>query len=307
MNKSIQIGVFALGIFIFQATNVHATDYNYLPPDVLIKQQEAQSALEYRLQKLEASVSSDSSASIASLKSRISQLESERTTEKNYISGVYAQSGIANQLEAKLAEIDAKYDSHISSLKSQLSKLESSSSSQSNNESEIQSLKLQIAQLKDKIATQELQVSEQALEKYQTKYEYSDAEVYEVFTYIDALALQDSSKLFQRIKVNNPEVASRVVAFYNQKYPHGKPGTAINDEYLASLPKTTAPTPTKTQAGVAPTVVPKEVATTAKDSVPAEWQIPPTPEPVITPPVEPKPTFIQKVMSFFSRWFFGGK
>ncbi len=294
--KKFKIGLLVFAVLV-TAKTVSATTYNYLPPDVLIKQQEQQSALEYRLQKLEAGAANDPSAMISSLSSRISQLESQRTTEKNYISGVYGRNGLGDQLAGKLAEIDAKYSSQISDLQSQKSKLESSISTQQNNEKEISDLKLQIAQLKEKIADQELQVNQQAIQKYQTKETYSDADVLEVFTYIDALAVQDSSNLFQRIKKNNAEVAERLTALYNNKYPNGKPGTAKYDDYLKSIQKT-----------IKPEVIKKEIkSTTQKTETKPIVETITTPvvqQPVVTPtPVQEKPSLGKRIKNFFTRWF----
>ena len=293
-----------VALFILQTKTTYATDYNYLPPDVLIKQQEQQSALEYRLQKLEAGISGDSSAMISSLSSRISQLESEKTIEKNYISGTYAQYGIANQLESKLAQIDAKYNSQISDLQSQKSKLEASTSSQQSNELEISNLKLQIAQLKAKIVDQELQVNLEAIKKYQTKYEYTDADVLEVFTYIDALALQDSSNLFQRIKKNNFEVADRITVLYNQKYPHGKIGTSTYNDYLKSIQKTVKPEVIKKETKMVQKIEPK-LTTEIKKELPKEQIVvtPPVQQPAIIQPIKEKQTFGQKIKNFFGRLF----
>lgn len=293
-----------VALFILQTKTTYATDYNYLPPDVLIKQQEQQSALEYRLQKLEAGISGDSSAMISSLSSHISQLESQRTTDKNYISGVYGHNGLGDQLASKLAEIDAKYNSQISDLQSQKSKLETSVSNQQSSETEISNLKLQIAQLKAKIVDQELQVNLEAIKRYQTKYEYTDADVSEVFTYIDALALQDSSNLFQRIKKNNPEVADRITVLYNQKYPHGKIGTVTYNDYLKSIQKIVKPEVIKKETKVTQKIEPKQIVETKKESPKEQIVVtPPVQQPVVTQPIKEKQTLGQKIKNFFGRLF----
>ena len=61
MKNKLRTCVFVLGIFVFQASIAHATDYNYLPADVGIKQKEALSALEYRLKSLESQLSNNPS------------------------------------------------------------------------------------------------------------------------------------------------------------------------------------------------------------------------------------------------------
>ena len=64
--KIIKICFFVfVAIFILQTKTTFATDYNYLPPDVLIKQNEEKSALEYRLRNLEAGLSGSSSSYIS--------------------------------------------------------------------------------------------------------------------------------------------------------------------------------------------------------------------------------------------------
>lgn len=290
-----------VALFILQTKTTFATDYNYLPPDVLIKQNEEKSALEYRLRNLEAGLSGSSSSYISSLTSRISQLESEWTTEKNYISGTYAQYGIGNQLAGKLAEIDAKYSTQINDLKSEKEKLETSVSNQQSKEKEISDLKLEIAKLKAEMVNQELQVNLQAIEKYQTKEVYSDIDVLEVFKYLDALAVQDSSDLYQIVKENNLDVAQRVAILYDKKYPNGKPGTAKYDDYLASIKSITKPTSVQETAKTEPTPI-KEI----NDEVIQEQIVSTSPvvrEPVITPSVQEKPTLGRKIINFFKRLF----
>lgn len=299
--KIIKICFFVfVALFILQAKTTYATDYNYLPPDVLIKQNEEKSALEYRLRNLEAGLSGSSSSYISSLTSRISQLESEWTTEKNYISGTYAQYGIANQLESKLAEIDAKYNAQINDLKLEKSKLETSVSSQQSKEKEISDLKLEIAKLKAEMINQELQVNLQAIEKYQTKETYSDADVFEVFTYLDALAVQDSSDLYQIVKANNLDVAQRVAVLYDKKYPNGKPGTAKYDDYLALIKPIAKPTVIQKTTTLEPTQIQETKNEVIQEQV---VKAPQVQEPVIIPPVQEKQSFGRKLLNFFKRLF----
>jgi hypothetical protein len=63
MKQIIRIGIFLFTILVCTSP-VHATDYNYLPPDVGIKQNEALSALEYRLQTLEALIANNPEVSM---------------------------------------------------------------------------------------------------------------------------------------------------------------------------------------------------------------------------------------------------
>lgn len=311
--KNLIIGIFVFGAFVSQSNIVFATDYNYLPADVLIRQQEEKSALEYRLQNLEAGISGNSSSYISSLSSRISQLESERATEKNYISGTYGQYGIGNQLPAKLAEIDSKYDAQINALQSQKASYQSDLATQQLKEKEISDLKLQIAQLRAQIVDQELQANLKALEKYQnpTPVVYSDAYVYDFFLYLDSLSLDDASDFFQRVKINNPDVAGRVATLYNNKYPNGKPGTGKYEDYLATL-KTPEPIVLKevpliqekkvVQKAVeikAPVVaeVKKEIQDIVASSTAEEVVL------LEKPVVVEKESFVQKVRHFFGRLF----
>lgn len=307
MTKIIRASLFVLSIFILQTSSVFATSYNYLPNDVYIKQQEEKSALEYRLQKLENGISGNSSSQIATLSARISQLESERTTEKNYISGVYAQSGIANQLPAKLAEIDAKYNAQISTLQSQKSALENTVSSQQSSQTEIANLKLQIAQLKAQMVDDELQANLKALEKYQTQEKqssyYSEADLLKLYNYLDSLSVKDASELYSQIKAKNEDVASRLTELQNKKYPNGKTGTSKNIEYLKSIQKdVVVPTPKKIEKPV----IKQEIKKTEEKPViePQVEEMKPQPEPVqIQKPIEKKPTIKQKVSGFFKRMF----
>ena len=303
MKNLIKIGIFVFVILVTTNT-AFATDYNYLPPDVLIKQQEQQSALEYRLQKLESGLSGNSSSMISTLSSRISQLEQERDTEKNYISGIYGSYGIGNQLQSKLSQIDAKYDSQISALRSQKADLENKISSQQSQQLEIAELKLQIAKLKDQIAEQEYKVSQQALQKYQEKHIYSDSEVQEVFNYLDALNVQDASNLYQRIRKNNAEVADRLDALHIKKYPNGKTGTAKYNDYLATLKpvKTSVVNSTKTKPKISQKQEIKKAEQPVIDNIPtplADEQ-----KPVITTqPAPEKQTFGTRIKNFFKKLF----
>lgn len=319
--KKLNIGIFVFTVLTLTHT-VYGADYNYLPPDVLIKQQEQQSALEYRLQKLEAGSSGNSSSLIPTLSSRISQLESERNTEKNYISGVYARNGIGNQLAGKLSEIDAKYNTQISDLQAQKASLESSISNQQSRDQEISDLKLQISKLKAEMVDQELKRNLESLEKYQVKNTpktetyYSDEEVLKLFNYIDSLSVAEAGKLVDKIKEENKDVVARLIVLQNAKYPNGKVGTGKHDDYLKSLgvnkiTETKAVTvPVKTEiikkaSAVTPTKVENKVV---KAEVTSEPKIATTTavktERIITaPPVEAKQTFSKKVQGFFKRWF----
>lgn len=315
MKNQIRVGLFvAVSLFIFQVSTTYATDYNYLPNDVFLKQQEEKSALEYRLQRLENGISGNSSSQISSLSARISQLESERTTEKNYVSGVYAHNGIANQLPAKLAEIDAKYSSQISSLQSQKSALENTVSNQQSSQTEISNLKLEIAQLKAKMIDDELQANLKALEKYQTQEKqssyYSEEDLLKLYNYLDSLSVKDASELYQQVKDKNEDVASRLNELQNKKYPNGKTGTGKNDDYLKSQETVISEVRNKI---VTPKAVKQEAkktqvkATSTEEKViPQVKQEQPKAQPISVEaqkPIEKKTTIREKVSGFFKKVF----
>lgn len=315
MTKITRVSLFVLSIFILQTTSVFATGYNYLPNDVYIKQQEEKSALEYRLKQLENSFSGNSSAQISSLSARISQLESERTTEKNYISGVYAQNGIANQLPAKLAQIDAKYSNQISELQSQKSALENTTSNQQSSQVEIANLKLEVAKLKAQMVDDELQANLKALEKYQIQEKqssyYSEADLQNLYKYLDSLSAKDAYYLFQQVQDKNEDIALRLTELQNKKYPNGKTGTSKNIEYLKSIQKDTpVVAPKKIDKPALKQEIKKtEIKTEEKPIIePQIEKVKPQPEPVqIQKPIEKKTTIGQKVSGFFKRMFSWGK
>lgn len=270
--KNLIKGIFVFGIFVFQSSIVSATGYNYLPADVLLKQQEEKSALEYRLQNLEAGISGNSLSYVLSLSSRISQLEAERTAEKNYISGTYGRYGIGNQLPAKLAEIDSKYDAQISVLQAQKASYQSTSLSQQSTEKEISDLKLQIAQLRLQIVDQELQANLDALKKYETVAEpqpvyYSEEDLQKLYVYLDSLSPQDASDFYQKVRAKNADVASRLDVLQNQKYPNGKAGTAKYEEYLKSIRKTVEPEVVKPEVVKNEKITAKNIKLVTKEGV----------------------------------------
>lgn len=146
MKQITRIGFFLFTLSVY-APFAYATDYNYLPADVGIKQNEALSALEYRLQTLEAQIVNSSQVSIDTINARIKALEAERDTEKRYVTGLYGSYGIGNQLDAKLAEIDAKYDAQINELEDEKDGYESDASALTKAEKEAEQLRQQIIEL----------------------------------------------------------------------------------------------------------------------------------------------------------------
>lgn len=287
MKNLIRIGVFAFGIFVFQASIAHATDYNYLPADVGIKQKEALSALEYRLRSLESQVSSNPSVSISTINARISELQSERDTEINYIRGLYAQNGISNQADAKVAEITAKYASQISELESQKSSYQLQSGSNAK-EAEIAELKLKIKQLEYDMQTAEYEKA--------TQIPKSSATIYDLYNWLETLPAEEWSAQLNLLRSMNPENYKKIEDIYRIKHP----------EFFSQASENVAP------KIVPSTAVQKKTEMIKKVEPKAEIKVEATSTPIEkTPVVEevkiPQPTketFVQKVFKFFKRLVF---
>lgn len=299
---------FSISILFFLClfSVAHATDYNYLPPDVGIKQNEALSALEYRLQTLEAQIANSPEVSINNIDSRIYVLETERDTEKRYVTGLYGSYGIGNQLDAKLAEIDAKYASQIGRLEDEKDEYKSVASALAKAEKEAEQLRKQIIELQKQNLSQieEYQkLLDEQIGAYNTPEVFTDADIYDGFVYMDSLPLEEASMFFARVKASRPDVAERITALYDIKYPNGKTGTAKNDEYLESLLKETTIVPPVISQKPAvtpdiPSLEPEEVS----EVLATPTTIPVAPIPVIEEVETPEPTqenFVQKVVSFF--------
>ena len=309
-------------VLLFQIATVHATDYNYLPNDVFLKQQEEKSALEYRLKTLENQSQSNPQASILSIEQRISELERQRDSEKEYLKGTLAKNGAysSETWASYSSKIDAKYASQISSLNQQKSSYQSQSSSQQNSQ-EISDLKLEIAKLRAEMADQELKRNLEALEKYQVKETpktntyYSDNEILKVFNYLDALPLNEASVMYQVILKDNKNVAERVDILYKKKYPNGKTGTSINSDYKKSVQEVSV-LEVKKETPVIKTVKPTvkqevkktqlKATTTEEKPIPQIKQEQPKielPQTEVQKPVEKKVTVREKISGFFKKVF----
>ncbi len=299
MKQITRIGFFLFTLSVY-APFAYATDYNYLPADVGIKQNEALSALEYRLQTLEAQIANSPQVSIDTINARIKTLEAERDTEKRYVTGLYGNYGIGNQLEAKLAEIDAKYDAQISELEDEKDEYESEASALAKAEKEAEQLRQQIIELqKQNIAQSEDYLDLLDEQSNSDTTVYTDADIYEGFMYMDSLPLEEASVFFGRVKASRPDVAQRITALYDLKYPHGKVGTAQHDEYLESLTKATPIAPQTITSK--PVTSPEMVAPTVETPIEATATSP-IPEPVVEQVSAPKPiqgSFVDKVVGFF--------
>ncbi len=305
MKQITRIGFFLFTLSVY-APFAYATDYNYLPADVGIKQNEALSALEYRLQTLEAQIANSPEISIDTINARIQALEAERNTEKRYVTGLYGSYGIGNQLEAKLAEIDAKYEAQIAELENEKDEYQSEASALSKAEKEADQLRQQILALQK----QNLELLDEQMESYSTPEVFTDTDIYEGFIYMDSLPLPEASAFYGRVKASRPDVALRITALYDAKYPNGKVGTSQYDEYLESLPKTVpiAPQTVTSKPVVTPEVVaPEPIVQSTATPISAEEVIeamatPVVPKPIVEETHTPEPTqesFVDKVVGFF--------
>lgn len=298
MNK-IRTCVFVLGIFVFRATIAHATDYNYLPADVSIKQQEEKSALEYRLKSLEAQLQNNSASSIGNIDSRILELKNERDAKKNYLTGTY---GLSEQIKAELSEIDTKYSKQIANLESQRSSYQSQIDIKAK-EAEIAELKLKIQQLEyDKYT----KVYEQAIQPPQKQ-----ITIGEYFDWLESLPDDQEVAQFKLLQKMNPVNAYKIEQLYRAKYP----------DFFAkkSQKATTTPVIEEVKKVVVNTAVP-EAKPVAKIEQKPKVETPKVIEPiasttmVVDEPVAPirveevsKPTFTERVAGFFRSLIFWKK
>jgi hypothetical protein len=209
--------IFAL-IIIFPSI-ASATGYNYLPNDIYIKQQEEKAALEYRISTLETSLQNSPTLSVLNIESRISQLEQEKQTEINYITGLYGKNGISNQLPSAIAEIDAKYDSQIDNLEQQIEEYEDMMSEEDDLRKEIQDLKNQLSKVDQQVS----QGSQSSVDTSATRI----PSAIEMFDYIDALPNNEAEEIMGILGVENNKLYEEVLYLVQLKYPNGKPGSAM--------------------------------------------------------------------------------
>lgn len=291
------------------------TLYVELSPGYLLKQSQEKSALEYRLRSLEAQINGDPQMMILQIESRIDELKRQRDDEKEYIRGVYGNNGIGNQLEFKLPEIDAKYQSQINALEGQKSSYNSQIKAEEKRQNDIAEIKRQLKEI-DRKADQEikkvkddLEVKNQnALDAYipdgTTPYSGRIPTAQEAFDYLDSLSLHDASEAYQKLNSINPELATQTIELYNRKYPNGKAGTAMNDEYRENIKPIVQTSPnTKNIKELKPTL--KETSDTKKaffDDISIPILSTTTSEiKVELPPVAPQEKFVDKVFNFFKR------
>jgi hypothetical protein len=287
-----------LGIFVFQATVAHATDYNYLPADVSIKQQEEKSALEYRLKSLEAQLQNNSASLIGNIDNRILELKNERDAKKSYLTGTY---GLTEQIKVELSEIDSKYSKQIAELESQRSSYQSQIDVKAK-EAEIAELKLKIQQLEyDKYT----KIYEQAIQSPQ-----KNITIGEYFDWLESLPDDQEVAQFKLLQKMNPVNAYKIEQLYRAKYPDffakkaQKATTTSIDSNVIEQVKEQIPVK-KTETIVAPKVEQKPIVESPKIT-----EVTPTPvvqAPIIEEiktPEPPKETFVQKAFGFFKRLVF---
>ena len=129
---------------------------------------------------------------------------------------------------------------------------------------------------------------------------------------MDSLTLEEASAFYGRVKASRPDVALRITALYDAKYPNGKVGTAKYDEYLESLPKTVpiAPHTVTSKAVVKPEVIAPEpmVQDTATpiitEAVIEAMATTVVPEPIADTPEPTQESFVDKVVGFFKSLVF---
>lgn len=328
MKNQIRVGLFvAVSLFIFQVSTTYATDYNYLPNDVFIKQQEEKSALEYRLKTLENQYRSNPQASIFSIEQRISELQRQKDTEKEYLKGMLAKNG-AYSPEAWAsysAKTDAKYDSQISSLNQQKSSYQSQVSNQQQKDQEIERLRKELLEIIDRQADSErqrvldeLKEKQQKLdEEYKSKnsVNYSDEEVLLIFNHLDSLPLKEASAMHKVLIRNNDNLADKIKILYDKKYPNGKTDISKSDKDTTTSQKAYTPE-IKKEVPLIKTVKPvvkQEIKKTQVKATSTEEKIIPIvrqEQPIIQPvavdaqkPTEIKTTIKEKVSGFFKKVF----
>lgn len=300
-----------LALLIIFPISASATGYNYLPNDVYIKQQEEKAALEYRISTLETSLQNSPTLSILNIESRISQLEQEKQTEINYVTGLYAHNGIIVQLPSAIAKINAKYDGQISNLEQQIEEYEDAMSEEKDLKNEIKSLKSQLSKI-------EQQVSQPAPSVDDTSTVEVPSAV-DMFDYIDSLSLDEASETYNNLRIVNPDLYRQVEYILVLKYPNGKPGSARHDEYLQTIKTPVSETVTN-EIYIPPIAKKTEVFRAEKDTISEvatdQVQIPTSTEEIYTAPQEPTPeikvapiveqpkTIWQSVVGFFKKlWF----
>lgn len=341
MKNLIRTGLFVFSIFVIQTTVAYATDYNYLPNDVFLVQQAEKSALEYRLRALENQYQSNPQISVLSIDQRISELQKQRDSEKEYLKGTLAHNGAFSPetWASYSAKIDAKYDPQINLLNQQKQTYQSQASDQQQKDQEIADLKRLILEMqnsidkqadlerqkvldnlaleqqklreedKAKIATEQQKITDEYTAKILPKEDFSKVDVNKMFLYLDALAPTDASNLWQRIYKNNPEVALKINLLYYKKYPNEKNGDLENvTSPKPSVTPTTAPS-LKSSPKVEKKVVTVSTSNTTATSVQATSEIKqdaPT-DSTTQQATEVKPekkSFIQKTSDFFKKIIF---
>lgn len=309
----------ALFAFLGFFHTASATDYNYLPADVLIKQQQEKSALEYRIRSLESQLSGGNpSVLLNDTNYRISTLESERDTEINYIKGIYAQRGIGNQAEAKVAEINAKYASQISELERQKASYQKQVDAQREVDREIEKIQKQLKEIDayyDKLRDDVLKQAQSQTMATPSVYLPDSNDPNVIFRYLDSLTAQEASNASKELLRVKPQLYDVVLEMWLKAYPNGKVGTAMYSEYVESLKQATpavsntpSPKPSTPATETKQVVVETEAEPVATSSA-IDTGVYDNQRTVETPvvPAPEKKSFVQKVSSFFKSLMFWKK
>lgn len=242
MKSIIKTGLVVFSLFVIQTTVAYATGYNYLPNDVFLVQQAEKSALEYRLSALENQYQSNPQISILSIDQRISELQRQRDSEKEYLKGTLAHSGAYSPetWASYSAKIDAKYDPQINSLNQQKQTYQSQVSGQQQKDQEVAELKRLILEMQnsiDKQADLERQkvLDNLALEQQKLTEEYTPSAM-EIFTYLDSSNINwiTAANQFETLKTTNFSLYYDVLMIAESRYFKGyTPETLF--VYLESL------------------------------------------------------------------------
>lgn len=194
-----------------------ATSYNYLPNDVYIKQQEEKSALEYRLRSIESGMTGIPELQINTINSRISQLEDERNTERNYVIGLYAKNGISNQSESALSKIDTKYNNLINDLRNQISYYQNQVKNKADIEAEKEKIRQQIKDIDAYYDKQRDDLTQKYQQNTEPVKQTNVTEVY--YKYLETLSKEEWLLKMNQLKVSNPDSYQKIVEMYRLYYP----------------------------------------------------------------------------------------
>ena len=283
----------------------------YYGPGYTLKQQQDKDALEYRLKSLESQIQGDPQVMINTLDSRIADLKLQWQQEKGYMTEALANHGVltgADQPSGALSNVDIKYQNQINALQQQKSIYSSQVTAEQNRQQEILDIKKQmeevdkntdaeIQKVKDDLKVKNQEALDTFTQEISKSYTGKIPTAQEAFSYLDSLSLHDASVAYAKLNSINPDLAAQTTELYNKKYPNGKPGSSLNDDYKGSLKGPTVIPDSNSVSKISKEaeVVPKKgffddgSTTTATISVPQE---------------KPKEGIVSRVFSFFKRFVF---